>query len=101
MCQLLLGKRKKKIGLIFAAVGATQQQTPTTVRMSRDARIVPRGNVICSLLFGPFEQCAEFEIPVAGNARVGRAPAEVILCEWPDHRLGKFTAQIDQRMRYA
>src|SRR5215813_15296330 len=100
MCQLLLGKRKEKIGLIFAAVGATQQQTPRTVRMSRDARIVPRGDMINPMFFGPFEQCAEFEIPVAGNARVGCAPAEVIFRKWSYHRLGKFAAQIDQRMRY-
>src|SRR5215468_9146918 len=101
MCQLLLGKRKKEIRLVFAAIDATQQQTPTTVRMPCNSRIVPRGDMINPMFFGPFEQCAEFEIPVAGNARVGRAPANVIFRKWSYHRLGKFAAQIDQRMRYA
>src|SRR4029450_1740898 len=101
MSQLVVTEREEKIGLVLGAIRAAQKRSPPVPFFSNNPRIVARGDIIKPMFFGPFEQRTELEIPVAGNARVWCASAEVIFCERAYHRIGKLAAQIDQCIRYA
>src|SRR4030095_6419975 len=101
MSQLVVTEREEKIGLILGAIPTAERPSRLVPFFSNNPRIVARGDIIKPTFFGPFEQRTELEIPVAGNAGVWCAPAEVIFCERSYHRIGKLAAQIDQRMRYA
>src|SRR5688572_3263042 len=57
------------------------------------------GHVVCLSLLGPLQQAAELEIAIAGDARIWRAAAKVLLRERFDDGFDELRTQIQKLVR--
>ena len=68
---------------------------------SNNPGVVACGDIIRTLLFRPTEQLAQLEIAIAGDARIRRAPVEIVLRKRSNHGLDKLFAKIQEGVIYA
>ena len=80
MCELILGKAEKEVGLIFASVGRPRKNPAVTALVEVVAGIVAGGDFCGTYLPGSQQELIELEVIVA--ERTGdRSPAGQILAD--------------------
>ena len=80
--QLPLGQLIEHIALILAPLRAPQQPVFSTGRIKVHPRIVAGGDIVVAQRQRPVQQRAEFQLPVAVDAGVGRAACAVLRHEF-------------------
>ena len=85
MPQLLLAQHVEHVGLVFLPIRSLLQAID--VVQQGDARIVARCQELCAHLLHVMQQEAETDLPVAGQARVGR-PSPAVLGDEIIHHTG-------------
>ena len=93
LCQII-----KSVGLILAGCHRIANCKPSVLKLT-DPCIMSGGNIVCTDLHAPFQQCFPFHIAVTGNAGVGGSPGKIFLHKIIHHILFKFLFKIHHVIR--
>ena len=81
--QVSLGEHVEHVGLILRAVDTALQ--PSSAALGADANVMARDQPVEAQPAGTVQQHVELDVPVAGNARVGRTALTVCIYVRLDH----------------
>ena len=99
--QLLLPQPEQHVGLVLPFVHALTERPLAVGGVAFDAGVVARGDVVGVHHRGALHEEVELDAVVAGDTRVGRAPALVLAHEVGDDVLAELAPGVDDVVRHA